>query len=290
MGTSGAVLVASSPDRPVQAVGPVSLGRWDGCAARQPQQLRDGERASPSDGTLSRVVPALLAFSERQPRRLVGRARRRSRARTVAGTLAAPAGARQPGVLVTSGDFFMATDNWCRLPRGRRSPGRCIGRAAIGSHGHPRLNVTSCDWSCSWRMRADPPIWRWQCPAGMNGGAMPNGRYRAAFSQPATAMPFADHRHSVNAPNSFPSGPAARASEYRRRFAQHRGRGLDQQCHGASRDIRVDELFHGLLLGHRPPCDLGLLLGEEHVGVVAAVREEEIGNLVTVVAPGEVLV
>lgn len=43
-GTSGAVLVASSPDRPVQAVGPVSLARWDDCAAQQPQQLRDGER------------------------------------------------------------------------------------------------------------------------------------------------------------------------------------------------------------------------------------------------------
>src|SRR5579859_3737699 len=34
----------------------------------------------------------------------------------------------------------------------------------------------------------------------------------------------------------------------------------------------------------------GLLLGEEHVGVVAPVRVQEIGHRVTVVAPGEVLV
>jgi hypothetical protein len=44
MGASGAVLVASSPDRPVQAVGPGWLGRWGDRAAQKPQQFRDGDR------------------------------------------------------------------------------------------------------------------------------------------------------------------------------------------------------------------------------------------------------
>jgi hypothetical protein len=44
-------------------------------------------------------------------------------------------------------------------------------------------------------------------------------------------------------------------------------------------------------LGGRPPCSHCLLfLGEEHVGVVAAVREHEVGHVVTVIAPGEVVV
>jgi hypothetical protein len=41
------MLVAVSPGRPVQPVGPVSPGRRDDDVAQQPQQLRDGGRDQP---------------------------------------------------------------------------------------------------------------------------------------------------------------------------------------------------------------------------------------------------
>jgi len=48
------MLVAASPGRPVQPVGPVSPGRWDHGVAQEPQQLRNGDGISPA----SRSEPA----------------------------------------------------------------------------------------------------------------------------------------------------------------------------------------------------------------------------------------
>ena len=47
MGLAGAVLVAASPGGPVQPVGTVLPGWRDDGDAREPQQLRDGDRDPP---------------------------------------------------------------------------------------------------------------------------------------------------------------------------------------------------------------------------------------------------
>jgi hypothetical protein len=47
MGLAGAVLVAASPGRPVQAVGPVTPGWRDDGVAHEPQQLWDGDGDQP---------------------------------------------------------------------------------------------------------------------------------------------------------------------------------------------------------------------------------------------------
>ena len=65
----------------------------------------------------------------------------------------------------------------------------------------------------------------------------------------------------------------------------HVGRGPAGSLGGRG-DRRGGPLAHG-----EPPASRRqLLLGEEHVGVGAPVREQEIGHRITVVTPGEVLV
>jgi hypothetical protein len=136
--------------------------------------------------------------------------------------------------------------------RPSRRTGRCTGAFGGGScRSRARGSLSNLGSGYeAWRrrrQRAVPPIWRRQCPAGTSGGAVPNGRYRAAFSQPARRCRLPTIVTRCTRRTRFPRVrqhvPANIAAGSRSTVAA----AFHQQCHGMSRHIRVDELFHGLL-------------------------------------------
>jgi hypothetical protein len=66
VGLAGAVLVAASPVRPVQPVGPVSAGRRDDGVAQEPQQLREGDRDQPGVQVRAGLLLALQSYGDRE--------------------------------------------------------------------------------------------------------------------------------------------------------------------------------------------------------------------------------